>query len=90
VFVRPASAHLANDLIDFGGIAHGVLATPRLLNTYFRMLATAPMNHKYDFAVRLVDVDHNLFDQRANQSLFRAHIGGGRLPYRLKVTRQRE
>src|SRR5258708_9822639 len=60
VVVRPTRAHLSNHLVDFNGVAHRVFAWSRLANAKLRMLSAPPVNHEYNFATRVVNVDHHL------------------------------
>jgi hypothetical protein len=60
-----------------------------LTHAKLRVLSATPMNHQDHLATRIVDVDDDLLDQRANKPLLGTHLCGGRVPNSLEIFRQR-
>jgi hypothetical protein len=74
VFVGPTCTHLTNDIVDLDGISHCVLARLRLANPELGVLSAAPMDHDDHFTLVVVDINNDLLDQCADESLFCPHL----------------
>jgi hypothetical protein len=61
----------------FDDIGGGTVALPAaaLGQAHLAMGAARPVNHKDDLGGRVVDIGHDLVDQRANDALFEAGVG---------------
>jgi hypothetical protein len=61
----------------FDDIGGGTVALPAaaLGQAHLTMGAARPVNNKDDLGGRVVDIGHDLVDQRANDALFEASVG---------------
>lgn len=96
-----AVEHVGNEGVrtDPGERVHGieycrrgvraVLSAPPPRYADFRMQATLPVDHEHDLARRVLDIDDDLMDQRAHDSLAQAGIDIVALPELLQSLGER-
>jgi len=62
-----------------------MLAGLGFAHAQLRVLSTAPVNHEHDITRRVVDIDDDLLNERADEPLLRAHLRARCAPRCLKI-----
>jgi hypothetical protein len=88
VLIRPGAGTLQDHRRGLVGRTLAMLSRSRLPRAHFGVLAATPMDHEDDLARDVVDVHHDLLDERPHELLLDAGVGRRGLPGRAQIARQ--
>jgi hypothetical protein len=76
----PAGRHVADQTVSFFGGPLRVFSALRLAPADLRVLPAAPVDHQHDISCGVIDVEDDLFDERAHETRLGVHVGGRGVP----------